>query len=136
MGQEQKVTVRPQSWNMHAAELLALAEAAADLSALAAMVQLGEAYLFHVEDEAGDLLGAYVLRMDRGPFGPEGVVMSAAGRADFDLVANILPHVERQFCGAALVRFHTSRPGLIRKAAKQGYRPKEFVMVKDMRGLN
>lgn len=132
----EEVVIRPQQWNNYAAALLSQAEAPESLAAVACMVHGGAAFLFHVEDRDGHLLGAYVLRLDRGPAGPEGVIMSAAGRADFDLVAVMLPHVERQFSGVALIRFHTARPGLIRKAARQGWQAQEIIMTKQVGGLH
>ena len=125
-----RVTIRPGEWGEAAAQMLSRAETPAGLVSLRRQVEDGAASLFFVEDEGGDLLAAYVLRVDDGALGPEGVIVSAAGRARFDLVGLILPHIETQFSGVVAYRMHVKRAGMLRKLARQGWAPEEFVMKK------
>ena len=67
--------------------------------------------------------------------GPEFVVEAAAGGlAGVDLVLLIMPYLERLAAevGCGRVHFRTARPGLVKKAEAQGYRPAEIWLAKDL----
>lgn len=70
-----------------------------------------------VISEDGRDVAAYVLQRQ----GNECFILAGAGGASFDLIALSLPIIEAQASGMASVAFQTKRPGLIRKASKQGY---------------
>lgn len=125
-----QVTIAPCAWNEAAAALLAGHETAAVLESFRADVEAGAAQLLHISDEAGALLCTVLIRIDDDPDGPEGVIVSAAGRADFDLTAECLGAIEARFKGVAGFRIHTKRPGLARKLQRQGYGAAELVLRK------
>lgn len=113
-------------------------EAAAVLSAAVScpVVELQQqaeagAVLFRVT-KGGDLVGYYLLRVDRTSEGAEGVILAGAGKDGLDLLIRIMPHIERQFVGCYGVRVHTERPGMARQLAKMGYRSGEIVMRKKL----
>jgi len=84
--------------------------------------------LFRVADSGGRLVGYYALEID----GNEGLLLAAAGHAEsVDLTAVLLPHIEGQFkqIGLSSMRFHTRRPGLVRRAVLAGFVP-EMVLRK------
>lgn len=125
-----QVSIAPRAWNAAAAGLLAGHETPAVLASFRADVEAGAAQLLHIEDEAGALLCAVLIRIDDDPEGPEGVIVSAAGRAGFDLTAECLGAIEARFKGVAGFRIHTKRPGLVRKLQRQGYGAAELVLRK------
>lgn len=129
-----QVITRPAEWNGAAAALLASSEGIEALRAIKADVCDGAAVLIHVERrsaEAVELLAAVVLRVEHDAAGgAEGVIVSAVGRADFDLTESVLPAIEARFQGVDSIRLHTVRPGLCRKLARQGYAAAEIVMRK------
>lgn len=125
-----EVRIRPAPWADDAAALLAGHETPAVLRWFRKEVEAGEAQLLRIEDEAGALLCAVIVRIDDDPDGPEGVIVSAAGRAGFDLTAECLGAIEARFQGVAGFRIHTKRPGLARKLQRQGYGAAELVLRK------
>lgn len=125
-----QVTIRPAPWADDAAALLAGHETPAVLCWFRAEVEAGAAQLLRIEDEAGALLCAVIVRIDDDPDGHEGVIVSAAGRADFDLTDECLPAIEARFKGVAGFRIHTKRAGLVKKLMRQGYGAAEMVLRK------
>ncbi|HJV24566.1 MAG TPA: hypothetical protein VJ673_02720 [Aromatoleum sp.] len=127
------IELRPAAWSDDIAALLAAAESGASLADLRGQIEAGAASLFEVVRQGdGARLAAYVLRVDRGVCGDEGVVLSAGGRADFDLFATCMPAIEAQFSNVVAIRMHTARAGLLKKAAALGYRPVEIVLKKQV----
>lgn len=125
-----QILIRPAPWADDAAALLSGHETPAVLRAFRQDVEAGAAQLLRIEDEAGALLCAVIVRIDDDPDGPEGVIVSAAGRAGFDLTASCLPAIEARFQGVAGFRIHTKRPGLAHKLRRQGYEDAEIVLRK------
>lgn len=125
-----QILIRPAPWADDAAALLSGHETPAVLRAFRADVEAGAAQLLRIEDEAGALLCAVLIRIDDDPEGPEGVIVSAAGRADCDLTAECLGAIEARFQGVDGFRIHTKRPGLVRKLQRQGYGAAELVLRK------
>lgn len=125
-----QVLIRPAPWSDAAAEMLAQHESPEDMRFFRRQVEAGIAQVLHIEDEAGALLCAVLIRIDEDPEGAEGVIVSANGRADFDLTAECLPAIERFFQGVAGYRIHTHRPGLAKKLMRQGYGAAELVLRK------
>ena len=71
---------------------------------------------------AGAVVARYALRMDQHDNGREIVVVAAAGGLPgVDLVASVLPNIEKQGAGADRMTLRTRRPGLVRKLKKQGW---------------
>lgn len=124
------IRVEKSPWSDEAAAHLAAAVIHVSVSELAAQVAAG-AVLFRVSDDVG-LIGFYVLRVDHTADGAEGVLVAASGRAGFDITATLVPHVERQFIGCKTMRVHTSRPGMARKLARQGYAGAEIILRKSL----
>lgn len=126
-----QVVIRPAPWSESAAALLAQHESPEDMRFFRRQVEAGIAQVLHIEDEAGALLCAVLIRIDDDPEGAEGVIVSANGRADFDLTAECLPVIEREFFkNVAGWRIHTHRAGLAKKLMRQGYGAAELVLRK------
>ena len=70
----------------------------------------------------GAVVGRYALRTVDHANGREIVVVAAAGGLPgVDLVASVLPNIEKQGAGADRMTLRTRRPGLVRKLKKQGW---------------
>jgi hypothetical protein len=139
MGRNAEVTLSivGGEWDAEAACLLSPAiDDAADLAAIANQVEHGEASLFRIF-RSGELIGAYVLRVDYAPGGDEGVIVAGAGSMpDGSLLGSVVPYIETQFSNVRRVRFHTRKPAMLRALAPQGYTGLEFVAIKNMEGVS
>lgn len=69
----------------------------------------------------GEAVAWYVLRGAQYAHGTEADIALAYGRADVDLVAEVLPAIEYQCRAFDAIRIETCRPGLIRKLKRMGY---------------
>ncbi|KDP85612.1 hypothetical protein CF70_013010 [Cupriavidus sp. SK-3] len=69
----------------------------------------------------GEPVAWYVLRGHKYAHGSEAEIALAHGRADFDLVADVLPLIELQCRAFDAIRIETCRPGLIKKLKRIGY---------------
>lgn len=78
------------------------------------------------EDGAGQVV--YVVRVENGV----AWVDFAKGHGPADWTAILGPVIEAQTKGVRRVAFQTMRPGLVRKAKKQGYRVCGWILAKDM----
>lgn len=125
----ERVEISAVPWCDEAAAMLAEALTWGGIAPVAQQVQSGVATLFRVRT-LGGTLAYYVLRVDRVADGDEGVLVLAAGRAGFDLTATLLPTIELQFIGCKAIRVHTSRRGVAKKLAAQGYADGEIVLRK------
>lgn len=114
-------------WSQEAAETLAAAITWGTVESLRCQLDAG-AVLFRVSQD-DETLAFYMLRVDRTETGSEGVIVAAAGRAGF---ASLLPYIERQFVGVQSIRVHTSRRGVARVLAAQGYTDGEIVLRKSL----
>lgn len=63
----------------------------------------------------------FVVRVDEGNGIKEARITLAHGRANFDLVANVLPVIEAMFGWCDAVSLQTKRPGLVKKLHAAGY---------------
>lgn len=71
---------------------------------------------------AGVVAARYALRHDHYENGSEIVIVAAAGGLPgVDLVASLVPTIERQGAIADRMTMRTRRPGLVRKMKKQGW---------------
>ncbi|WP_426078871.1 hypothetical protein [Janthinobacterium sp. PSPC3-1] len=71
---------------------------------------------------AGAVVVRYALRQDHYENGSEIVIVAAAGGLPgVDLVASLVPTIERQGAIADRMTMRTRRPGLVRKMKKQGW---------------
>lgn len=78
-------------------------------------------------------VGSVLYRYDKTEYGREFVVVAGAGHsARFNLVKTVLPALEwiALKTGARQVRFHTARPGLVRRGTMEGYAVSEIVLRK------
>lgn len=127
---EQRLTFKLVEWSKRAADLLENAVPYITVHDLELQVING-ASLFEISEDSGLIVGYYVLRIDYGPRGGEGVIVAAAGSIPgVDLVALTLPTIEKQFNGCYSIRIHTARAGLVRKLLHQGYGAAEIVLRK------
>lgn len=127
----QQISLVPGEWGVDAEFWLAKALASATLQDLHRQWQHG-AKLYRVMHE-GECVGAYLLRVDSTPKGPQGVIVAAAAELDgVDMVQTCLPAIEARFCGVRSIRFHTAKPAVARKMARMGYGPQELICVKEL----
>lgn len=89
---------------------------------------------FRVLDD-GEPVAFYVLRLRVRGERREAEIVLAHGRAGFDLVAHVLPLIERQCAavGCASVRVQTRRGGLVRKLENCGYSRASVVLRKELK---
>lgn len=128
---QQEITIKRAPWSQEAAAALRHALPFADVSELEDQVEAG-AVLFAVE-YGGAVVAWYVLRVEVSPETTEGVIVAAAGDLPgVDLCASVIPYIEKQFYGCRSLRFHTARPGLVKKMARLGYTAGEIVMRKTL----
>ena len=59
-------------------------------------------------------------------------IAAAKGSGPQDWSAALLPIIEAQAKGCAAVAFQTARPGLVRKAQRQGYAVTGWILKKDL----
>ena len=127
-----QVEIRRAEWSEAAARTLADAIPFGTPEDLRRQIDIEGAQLFEVIAERGRV-GFYLLRVDRSAEGCEGVLVAGAGALHgVDLIAAIVPQIERQFRGCYGMRVHTARPGLARKLAKLGYGAGEIVLRKKL----
>lgn len=121
--QPEKLTVLAAQWSPQAAELLRPCfTVPGALESVGGQVESGAAVLFVALAETGEIMAAFVLRVD----GNEGVIVAAVG--PLPSIPALLPHIEARFIGCDAVRFHTARPAMVRIMAAAGYEGQEFVM--------
>lgn len=120
------------AWTDKNRALIQLALATATLADIERQVENG-AQLFEVHDDNGEVVLAFVLRVDRLACRTVGVVVAAGGSLPgVDLTAVVMPYIESMFYGVDAIAIHTERPGLIRKLAAQGYRTSEIILEKQV----
>lgn len=79
----------------------------------------------------GEEIGAYCLRGQTLPHGVVAWLVAGQGRAPgIDLTRDLLPEIERQAQDADFLAIQTTRPGLVKKLAAQGYAVGGIIMVK------
>lgn len=120
-------------WSDEVADLLQLACVHATRNELFEQHKRG-AQVFVVR-WGGDVIGAYMLRIDTTARGHEGVIVGAAGKlAGVELITLVLPVIESQFrkVGCVSVRVHTSRSGIVRQLGNRGYDLGELVLSKTL----
>lgn len=129
--QAQPLTLEPGEWGADADRLIARAVQHATPADIRHQVEHGAARLFHIK-HGGAIVGAFVLRVDHLPGGPEGVIVAAAGDLPgVDLTASCMPGIESMFVGCSTIRYHTASPALARKLARLGYVAREIVCMKE-----
>lgn len=121
-----------QGWTDCHRAFIATALATATLADIEFQTENG-AQLWEVQDDAGQVVAAFVLRVDLLACRTVGVVVAAGGNLPgVDLTAAIMPCIERLFIGIDAITVHTARPGLVRKLAPQGFRPVEIILEKQV----
>lgn len=121
------------SWTPDTEALIASALSTAGLADIKREVE-DTASLWVLCDDDAETLAAFVLRVDQLADGCEGVVLAAGGKADFDLTAVVMPHIEKMFVGCKSMRVHTERMGLVKKLKLQSWYLAEMVMRKELNG--
>lgn len=87
------------------------------------------AKLFHITHQ-DTIVGAFVLRVDNGD---EGVIVAGTAKVQgVDMLAAVMPQIEKLFVGCKTVRYHTARPALAKRLLKMGYAPREIVCMKTL----
>lgn len=130
-----QISVEAGPWASDVEPWIGQALATASMQDIRGQVEAG-AVLFRVLHGA-QTVGAFVLRVDRTEHGPQGVIVAgAAAFGDVDMLATVIPVIEAKFQGVQSIRFHTQKPALVRKMARQGYRVQEVICVKEAGKIN
>lgn len=126
------LSIRPVAWCEKVAHWLGQAIASDAIEDLIEM-HLNGAQVFGVFD-GPEMVGAYMVRIEKTAKSHEGVIVAAAGRAGVRLTECVIPYVESQFkkSGCSSIRLHTARPGLCKKAEEMGFYQSEIVMRKEL----
>lgn len=125
--QPKTITVRRAAWSPEALDALQVAESHDTTGGLENV----EAYarlrlpLFECSDEAGEVLGRYVLHVETGMHGVKNVqiAVAAGGAAGVDMAGVMMDAIEAQaeMVGADWISFQTQRLGLMRKMFRRGF---------------
>lgn len=125
--QKKTLTFRRAPWTAEALEHLAAAErydTTGGLESVDAYARMGIP-LYEGVDEAGEVLGRYVMEVQTGMDGVKNVQVVAAsgGCSGGDMAQAIMAAAEKQaeLLGAQWVSYQTVRLGLIAKGRAQGY---------------
>jgi hypothetical protein len=130
---QKKLKILPGKWSPQVRQILAQAVGIATLSEIETQAKKCIAKIFEVRSD-GLLVAAFAVRVDKTATGSEGVILAGAGDCEgVDIVNTVVPHIERVFVGCESIRYHTKRPGLIRKMMAHGYAPTEMIAVKEIR---
>jgi len=136
------LVIAPGAWSGHVERMLRAAMRAdpgASVHELYELVGQGAATLLEVRTEAGEVVGAVVLRVDErrrecGKFSAfrDGVIVAAGASARWvwRCMPALLADLERRFQGVQRIRIHTASRGLVRALRRQGYQPQEVVLWK------
>lgn len=133
MAHDQKaLTIEAGPWGPDAVAWLSQALGTSTIEDLQGQADNGAA-LFYIRSE-GKCVGAFLLRIDVEPEGPQGVIVAGAARDEgVDILASVMPSIESRFQGVTSIRYHTNRPGLVKRLASMGYAWREIICVKDVR---
>lgn len=116
------IEAEPCAWSPQiAAECLQIASGP-EVAAWRENVEAGAWQALEVR-QAGERVGHVLLMVEETALGPEMVIVSGVGRG-MDLLGEFMPRVERyaESLGCKSVRFHTKRPGLMKRGQEQhGY---------------
>lgn len=127
----QEIRLVPCQWSDEIAEHLQRACIYATRADLKAQADRG-AQCYAIE-HAGEVIGAYMLRVDQPMQGPEGVIVAASGHIEnVELLETVYPAIEAQFAraGCKTMRIHTARPGIARMMGARGFNMAEIVLSK------
>lgn len=133
MADDQKaLTIEAGPWGPDAVLWLSQALGTSTIEDLEHQANNGAA-LFYIRSGAA-VVGAFLLRIDLEPEGPQGVIVAGAARDEgVDILASVMPSIESRFQGVTSIRYHTNRPGLVKALAPLGYAWREIICVKDLR---
>ncbi|MCY1239695.1 hypothetical protein [Cupriavidus oxalaticus] len=131
------IEIKPEAWTQaHDAEVNAAFAGHAKSDASGGLLEpteyLRDGVFCRVWKE-GQPVAWYVVMPHRHAHTLEIEIALAHGRADIDLVADVLPLIEYQCREADAIRVTTCRPGLIKKLKRVGYRC-EAVVLRKKRG--
>ena len=96
---------------------------------------LDGAAVFAIEDDAGELVGAFALNVERR--GPGQVVrcVAAGARPGANVLQAIVEFTEREArerIGAASIQCETRRPGLVHQLQREGFRIAGYILTKEV----
>lgn len=132
-----RVVLEPALWDAHAdawARLIPHDFPGSHAENLLDLVTRGAAQLCRLVTPSG-CVGFVVFDVEESKgCPPELVILAASGRDGTDLTEAMGPAFERIGAkhGCRTIRFHTMRPGLIKKARSLGYRVSEVIMRRDL----
>lgn len=98
----------------------------ADAASLSVMCHAGQCFAITAP---GGAQAVYVLKVRNG----QAWIDACQGEGATDWTATLLPAIELQASELDSVAFQTARPGLVRKARRQGYHVAGWIMKKDVR---
>jgi hypothetical protein len=130
-------TVRLVKWDRAAAKHAAAANNGDRRFADAFARQAGEGLACLAVERDGKRIGTIGYRLEPAIEGGLDFVIlfAASDRPDLDTVADLMATWERlaAAAGCARVRYHTTRPGLVKKGQAAGFEAVEYVMRKEIR---
>ena len=131
MANDTQISISPAEWSAELAFWLGQALATATLQDLQKQIEAGaKAFAIYA---GGQMVGAFLLRVDATSKGPQGVIVAAASSVPgVDMTVSVVPVIESLFTGVQSVRFHTAKPAVARKMRGLGYRQEEIICVKDL----
>jgi hypothetical protein len=134
VAQNKTLSVRPGVWSEHTAALLSSSvhDRLVGIGTVEASVISRHAELFHVRDEYGALVCAYVLQVNACEHGRELVVVAAAAKPGYSFTRAMIPYIELQAAAFDRVRISASRPGMGRLLSRLGYSAMATTFVKDL----
>lgn len=125
---QKELTITMGVWCERTAELIGQALQHATTDQIKKQLDHG-AKLFHITHQ-GEIVGAFVLRIDNGT---EGVIVAGTAKLQgVDMLTAVMPEIEKRFVGCKTVRYHTARPALAKRLLKMGYAPREIVCMKTL----
>lgn len=130
----EEIAITAGAWSKDADSWLSSAIRFPFMDGLREQVEQGIATLFYMTVN-NETCGAFVLRIDKCGQINEGVICAAsASHNGIDMMASIVPAIEKMFIGCHAIRFHTNTPAVARKMARFGYAADEIISRKIING--
>lgn len=131
------LSLKPTAWNDDIAEHLERALVCATRDDMRYQVENSGAQCYAI-CQGEDMVGAYMLRIDRTSQGPQGVIVAASGHVDgVELLDSVYPAIEKQLqdAGCGSIRVHTSRQGIAKMMGARGFNMAELVLTKGLQNV-
>ncbi len=129
---QKTLTLEAAQWCEETADYVGQSLQHAPIQNVRQQVEAGHAKAFHIK-ASGQIVGAFVLRVDEFDTHSEGVIVAAAAKLDgVDMVGSVIPAIEQMFTNCSRIRYHTASAALARKMRAMGYQAREIVCMKEL----